>query len=150
MNRRQLLSWFGLGWLVALLPASLVGCSPNSSDSGSKSDAKPDAADNSAVVGGKNFKPIGNAADLDKNGYLVSNQVGVVKDPSDKTKLLAVSTVCTHQGCDVKWKADKKLYVCPCHDAQFAADGKVVGGPAKTPLRKYAVKVEKGQVLVNI
>jgi serine protease len=33
MNRRKLLSWFGLGWLVSILPSSLIGCSDNSSPS---------------------------------------------------------------------------------------------------------------------
>ncbi len=146
MNRRQLLSWFGLGWLVSLLPASLVGCSPNNSESSSSSGK----SDNAAVAGGQGFKVIGTTADLDKNGLLVANQVAVVRDPKDNNKVLAVKTVCTHKGCDVKWKSDKKLYVCPCHDAEFEADGKVVEGPAKTPLQKYAAKIEKGQVLVNV
>jgi cytochrome b6-f complex iron-sulfur subunit len=71
-----------------------------------------------------------------------------VYDPKDETKLLAVSTVCSHKGCDVKWKSDK--YFCPCHDAEFAADGKVLLGPAKTSLPTYAAKIENGKVLVSV
>jgi cytochrome b6-f complex iron-sulfur subunit len=37
MDRRKLLSWFGLGWLVSILPSSLIGCSENSSPSASSS-----------------------------------------------------------------------------------------------------------------
>jgi cytochrome b6-f complex iron-sulfur subunit len=145
MNRRKLLSWFGLGWLVSLLPSSLIGCSDNPAPSASSS---PTAPENVAAAPKGNFKEVGTVAQLDNNRELVFNKISVVLDPKDKTKVLAVSTVCTHKQCDVKWKSDK--YVCPCHDAEFAADGKVLAGPAKTPLPTYAAKIENGKVLVSV
>jgi cytochrome b6-f complex iron-sulfur subunit len=149
MNRRKLLSWFGLGWLVSILPSSLIGCSESSSPSASAS-ATPttSAATTVAAAPSGNFKELGTVAQLDKDGQLVSNKISVVRQPNDKTKLLAVSTVCTHKQCDVKWKSDK--YVCPCHEAEFAPDGKVLLGPAKQPLPTYAAKIENGKVLVSV
>jgi isorenieratene synthase len=50
----------------------------------------------------------------------------------------AISLTCTHQGCTVK-KADDGKFHCPCHGAVFAADGKVLKGPAQRDLTKFKV-----------
>ncbi|MBD2449800.1 FAD-dependent oxidoreductase [Nostoc sp. FACHB-152] len=50
----------------------------------------------------------------------------------------AVSLTCTHQGCTVQKAADGKFH-CPCHGAVFAADGKVLKGPAQRDLTKFKV-----------
>ncbi|TVP56067.1 MAG: FAD-dependent oxidoreductase [Nodularia sp. (in: Bacteria)] len=50
----------------------------------------------------------------------------------------AISLTCTHQGCTVKPAADGNFH-CPCHGAIFAADGKVVKGPAERDLPKFEV-----------
>ncbi len=143
MNRRKLLSWFGLGWLVSLLPSSLIGCT----EANAPSTVAPESL---LAAPTKSFKAIGTVAQLDKDGQLTSDKIAVVRDPKNASKLLAVSSVCTHKGCDVKWKSDKKQYVCPCHDAEFAADGAVLAGPAKKSLQVYAVKIDNGQVLVGV
>jgi len=61
----------------------------------------------------------------------------------------ALSLTCTHQGCVVNWKADKKAFVCPCHDAEFGADGKVLESPATRSLKTFTAKVEGDSVLVK-
>lgn len=50
----------------------------------------------------------------------------------------AISLTCTHQGCTVKMAEDGKFH-CPCHGAVFAADGKVLKGPAQRDLSKFKV-----------
>ncbi|NMG21083.1 FAD-dependent oxidoreductase [Brasilonema bromeliae] len=50
----------------------------------------------------------------------------------------AISLTCTHQGCTVKIAEDGKFH-CPCHGAVFAADGKVLKGPAQRDLSKFQV-----------
>ncbi|GAX34672.1 FAD-dependent oxidoreductase [Nodularia sp. NIES-3585] len=50
----------------------------------------------------------------------------------------AISLTCTHQGCTVKPAADGNFH-CPCHGAVFAADGKVVKGPAQRDLAKFEI-----------
>ncbi|MCC5638487.1 FAD-dependent oxidoreductase [Nostoc sp. CHAB 5844] len=51
---------------------------------------------------------------------------------------IAISLTCTHQGCTVQ-KAEDGKFQCPCHGAVFAADGKVLKGPAKRDLAKFQV-----------
>jgi menaquinol-cytochrome c reductase iron-sulfur subunit len=68
------------------------------------------------------------------------------------TDILVISNKCTHLGCQVNWKDDKREYICPCHDAQFDIDGKVLGGPPPRPLDSYTkdqLKVENGTLLLH-
>ena len=51
----------------------------------------------------------------------------------------ARSLWCTHVGCEVRWVSAHEIYSCPCHGAVFAADGRVLEGPPKAPLREIAV-----------
>ncbi|WP_373539271.1 ubiquinol-cytochrome c reductase iron-sulfur subunit [Chamaesiphon sp.] len=153
IKRRSLLGYFSIGWLASCFPVVLAACSPTPS----KSD--PATANNqtgttdvkgTAKPTADGFTPIGSVADLDKAGYLQTTTVAVARDPANPQQLLAVNPKCTHQGCDVKWVAGGKKYVCPCHDSDFAADGKVLKGPATTALATYPAKIVGTQVLVKI
>lgn len=61
---------------------------------------------------------------------------------SDDGKLHTVSAYCTHMGCEVKWNDALASWDCPCHGSRFTPDGKVIGGPAETPLEKIPVTVK--------
>jgi cytochrome b6-f complex iron-sulfur subunit len=50
----------------------------------------------------------------------------------------------------VDWQADKKLFVCPCHDSEFSPNGKVVKDPAEQDLPLYQAKIEGDTVWVKV
>ncbi|WP_013324594.1 ubiquinol-cytochrome c reductase iron-sulfur subunit [Gloeothece verrucosa] len=138
MNRREFLGWVGVGWLASSLPIALAACNQQS---------------NQGEVSQGTFEPVGTITDLDKQGFLEGKIAGgsvvVVKNPTNSNQVDAVNPTCTHAGCTVAWKADQKAFVCPCHESKFAADGKVVKGPAKDPLKTYEVKLDGDKVLVK-
>lgn len=48
----------------------------------------------------------------------------------------ALSPICTHAGCTVKWNNAEKSWDCPCHGGRYAIDGKVLTGPPRQDLEK--------------
>jgi cytochrome b6-f complex iron-sulfur subunit len=61
----------------------------------------------------------------------------------------ALSAVCTHLGCIVKWDSGKQMLVCPCHAATFDINGNVVSGPAPRPLESYPVQIVQDEVIIG-
>ncbi len=63
----------------------------------------------------------------------------------------AMSAVCTHLGCTVN--PDEKTgegFRCPCHGSVFDEDGRVLKGPAPSPLPCYAVTLARdGRLVVD-
>jgi cytochrome b6-f complex iron-sulfur subunit len=164
LKRRSFLAYFSIGWLTSCFPMILAACDPSKSIAEGKPKVKaqtttngdaPATGDKDAVKPTAQQKPgvftlIGTVADLDKNGYLQTKEVAVLRNPNNPQKLIAVNPKCTHQGCDVKWVAGDKKYTCPCHSSNFDADGTVLNGPATKPLAAYPAKIVDTQVLVEI
>jgi Rieske Fe-S protein len=61
---------------------------------------------------------------------------------------IAMSNICTHLGCRVRWVAERQEFFCPCHNGVYDKLGNVVSGPPPKPLDRYAVKVEDDQIMV--
>lgn len=49
---------------------------------------------------------------------------------------VALSARCTHAACEITAYADQ-TFVCPCHGSRFDTDGRVLNGPAVSPLGRY-------------
>lgn len=63
-------------------------------------------------------------------------------------EFVALSNICTHLGCRVRWVTDEQKFFCPCHNGVFDKDGNVVSGPPPRPLDRFEVKEENGQLFV--
>lgn len=62
---------------------------------------------------------------------------------NEKSGFAAASAVCTHLGCTIKWFESDHEFHCPCHGSIFAADGKVLHGPAPRPLEWFEITLAK-------
>lgn len=65
------------------------------------------------------------------------------------TEVFALSAICTHLGCIVKWDESKSELICPCHAARFDLRGNVLGGPAPSPLAVYPAKIVDDKIIVG-
>jgi len=61
----------------------------------------------------------------------------------------ARSLWCTHQGCEVKWNGERKLYLCPCHEGVYNAKGFPIAGPPPRRLHELQVTVADGVVAIS-
>jgi Rieske Fe-S protein len=62
---------------------------------------------------------------------------------SDGT-LVALSMLCTHACCECTYESSSNLIYCPCHGSIFDTTGKVLRGPAGTPLPSIQLAVDAG------
>jgi nitrite reductase/ring-hydroxylating ferredoxin subunit len=70
----------------------------------------------------------------------------VIVTRTGEATAVAFDATCTHLSCTVKRQGDD--LACPCHGSAFdPRTGAVTNGPASSPLRSVAVKVEGGKVL---
>jgi Rieske Fe-S protein len=77
------------------------------------------------------------------HGGVVVRKVVLTRNGAD---IRAFSAVCTHQGCLVD-RVTARTIGCPCHGSEFdTVTGKVVTGPASSPLAPVAVTVREGKV----
>ncbi len=129
MNRRDLIQRIALGGAVVVLMPSIV-----------ESCSKSSTGDNGKLT------PDGSAIDLDitlpaysalatAGGYVVVQNIIVIN--VDNSKFVALSSVCTHQGCTVGFDAPSGDIKCPCHGSVYATSGSVITGPAPSALRAY-------------
>ena len=48
---------------------------------------------------------------------------------------------CAHLGCPVRWFAQSKLFMCPCHGGAYYEDGSRASGPPERGLFEYRYKL---------
>jgi menaquinol-cytochrome c reductase iron-sulfur subunit len=73
--------------------------------------------------------------------------VYVTKDAEGQLRVL--TSICPHLGCTVPWNKEKKQFVCPCHGATFAADGRRVSGPSLRGMDALETSIQDGQLLAR-
>jgi cytochrome b6-f complex iron-sulfur subunit len=63
---------------------------------------------------------------------------------------VALSAVCTHLGCTVKFEPDQNRIHCACHGGVYdPKTGRNVSGPPPKALRAYKVKIAPDSVVVS-
>lgn len=63
--------------------------------------------------------------------------------------LLAVSAVCTHLHCVVRWTETKREFECPCHGGKYNVKGEVIAGPPPRPLDIYPIEIVADKIVVD-
>jgi nitrite reductase/ring-hydroxylating ferredoxin subunit len=130
-----------LGGLVATAATALIGCPSG--------DPAPDAGPGSvASACGDDLcldlNDPRNSALTEVDGALLVRVPGdiVLLVRTSMTAVQAVSDICTHAGCGVRYDRVAKLVLCPCHGSKFSLTGGVLQGPALRPLAKYQTELD--------
>jgi Rieske Fe-S protein len=56
---------------------------------------------------------------------------------------------CAHLGCPVRWFAQSKLFLCPCHGGAYYADGTRASGPPERGLFEYEHKIAGKMLMIS-
>jgi len=56
---------------------------------------------------------------------------------------------CAHLGCPVRWFAQSKLFLCPCHGGAYYEDGSRASGPPERGLFEYRYKLQGDSLLIH-
>ena len=133
----------GIVWVLSVLPrATRIAVQAAASPSASPA-AAPSATPSATPTGTR----IGTIANMQSQGSLFFHDPAT-GDPAYVVQLrsggvVAFDAVCTHASCQVNYDAGARLFICPCHGAEFdpAKSAAVVAGPAPTPLPSIRVQV---------
>jgi cytochrome b6-f complex iron-sulfur subunit len=76
-------------------------------------------------------------------GFIIKDKIIVINTGAG---FIALSSVCTHQGCTVAYDHEATNLPCPCHGSVFSTSGSVLNGPAGSPLKEFELQQE-GDIL---
>ncbi len=86
-----------------------------------------------------------------QNGWMVEEEeVGVYVLTEDGRNYHAMSNICTHLGCRIRWIAEREKFFSPCHNGVFDKYGYVVSGPPPRPLDEFETKIEDGNLYIQL
>ena len=74
--------------------------------------------------------------------FRVGAVAGFVVNPGSGRPFYALSAACTHMGCMISWLGSANTFLCPCHGAQYNADGTVLSGIARHPLPRLRLRTD--------
>ncbi len=142
-SRRNFLKRAGVS--LAVIATASVGYADSDGDDNNSDDNRGNM--NSAV--GKGQVDVGAVSNFNQQIMTNKTSIAGVMIAQTAQGLIALSPVCTHQGCAPDFSKAAKQFICRCHGARFAADGAVTAGPARTPLSRYPMIVKNGRLIVD-
>jgi nitrite reductase/ring-hydroxylating ferredoxin subunit len=66
------------------------------------------------------------------------------------SELRAVSSLCTHQRCGVKYNPKTAKLNCACHGSVFDLSGKVLTGPATKNLTSFPASLDGERIIITV
>ncbi len=141
MNRKKFISQFAIGGSILFTSPMLFNACSNGTD-----EVMNDQNNNSNEI----IVDLNNSsfADLKTVGAFDYKDNVIIIHPSEN-QYVALSSICTHQGCTVAYNASTNELPCPCHGSRFNINGKVLNGPAQRDLKKYTVKVDGSELIIS-
>ncbi len=136
MDRREFLSFVGIGATAAVCSYCLSGCKvPDNGITG------PSNIDFTLDLTNQAYAGL-----LTAGGYVYNAGVIVAHTPGG---YVAVSQACTHQGNTVVYQLQSNTFYCNAHGSRFGVDGSVVNGPAASRLTTYTVTLNGNSLRVH-
>jgi cytochrome b6-f complex iron-sulfur subunit len=141
LTRRKFLKTIGGAVTLSTVPVLLESCAAGLATYRGEFDGAEIAIPKSAA-----------AALAAPNGMLMVRAkdfpIPIVLRRLDSNEITALSTVCTHKGCEVRVMPNS--FECPCHGSAYRTDGSVDEGPAARPLQRFAVTENADAIIIRV
>jgi cytochrome b6-f complex iron-sulfur subunit len=140
MNRRELIRNIAAGTVTLfVVPTAFTSCEDDLPDPDDNNN--PDNNTLTIDLNSEKYSDLGSAGGSVKEGDIIIINTGA--------GFIALSNICTHQGCVVSYDSEENKLPCPCHGSVYSTSGSVLQGPAEAPLKKYEL-AQEGDILTIV
>jgi len=139
LERRGLLVWLSRGFLALWAPAA-AGVVTSFLQAPS---AEHRPGERTLHAGSFSSLPVGDAR------FVHHGNEPVIVIRASETQVVALSAICTHMRCVLRWERETGTIRCPCHDGLFDRKGNPISGPPKRALPQYGVEVRADDIVVH-
>lgn len=143
MERRKFINDLGQATAIVCTGAFFAACSK--SDDNNPGPGNPGNGGNARLTANL-------SSELTSIGsYKINGSVIVVRTAAGNVEgsFVALSLICTHQGCTVGFDSVATGFKCPCHGSEYNITGGVTQGPAPAALTKYKVTITDNTLTVT-
>ncbi len=81
------------------------------------------------------------------DGQMAKIPCWVRRISGDEFQVFAIN--CAHLGCPVRWFAQSKLFLCPCHGGAYYETGERAAGPPERGLFQYRHRLDGGSLMIH-
>jgi cytochrome b6-f complex iron-sulfur subunit len=141
MNRREVIQKFLVGSTVlVLVPSVLKSCTKDTTKNpGTNPDGTSEIKLDLSLA-------VNSALNTTGNSTIVQDILII----NTGAKIVALSSICTHQGCTVGYNSGAGDIQCPCHGSVYSTSGSVITGPAPSPLKSYPVSITDNVLTITL
>ena len=141
-SRRKFLEKTGASLVLATFGAAFFTSCSSSEDADQGPTTPPGNSSSGITISGNTVTinlSIQNALNTSGNWLLIENAKTLVANVNGS--FVALTSVCTHSGCDRNWTFGSNRFTCTCHGSVFDPSGQVLQGPANAPLTQFSTSV---------
>lgn len=158
MERKDFIEKVGLSGAAILIFGCMQSCSKDSaSPSGPYNSPNTGGTGGASGGGGTATTKIDFTLDIGvapydvlkkEGGYFVYSADKIIIARITASALIAVSSICTHQGQILEYKSSTGKFYCPLHGSNFNQTGTVDNGPATEALKQYKTSLDGNKLRV--
>lgn len=150
-SRRKFLERTGASIVLATFGAAFfTSCSSTDDADPAVPPTPPGNSSNGITISGNTISinlTLQPALNTSGNWLLIENARTLVANIDGA--FIALTSVCTHSGCDKNWTFATNRFTCTCHGSVFDPTGRVLQGPATAPLAQFSTQVTGTTLVVN-
>lgn len=149
-SRRKFLEKAGLSVVLGSFGAAFFTSCSSTEDADPGNMNPPGNSSNGIMISGNTISinlSLQTALNTSGNWLLIENARTLVANVNGA--FVALTSVCTHSGCDRNWTFGNNRFTCTCHGSVFDPSGRVLNGPATAPLTQYGTQVNGTTLVVT-